>query len=84
MLDSSALDHLFIPLGVVVPSALWLGRKIIAGTRAVDDLTHELKAMRTLLDEKANQKDLEHWIERLGYKNETLDLPTFPRKNDAA
>ncbi len=80
MIDSTTL----IPLGVAVPTVLWIGRKLVQATSAAKDLTYEIKALRADIHEKVSRRDLTQWIERLGYKNPELDIPEAPRYDEAA
>ena len=80
MIDSTTL----IPLGVAVPAVLWVGRKIVQATAAAKDLTHEIKELRADINEKVSRRDLTQWIERLGYKNPALDIPSAPHYDEAA
>lgn len=86
-LDSSTL----IPLGVLVPILIWLGRVVIRATSTVTkrevELTTTIQGLRsdiqglrtdikTLAQEKISKTDFLHYMERLGYKNPSLSMPT--------
>lgn len=80
MLDASTL----VPLGVVIPTCVWIGRKIVQATSAAVELKNEIKALRNDLHEKVSRRDFQQWMERLGYKNPTLTIPDAPAYEDKA
>jgi hypothetical protein len=84
ILDASTI----IPLGVAVPVAVWLGRVVIKAAQAATNLSRDIEALRTdlhrLTNEKLDREDFIHWVERLGDKNKTLDLPSVHRYDEAA
>lgn len=77
-----------IPLSVIVPVALWLGRKIVQATAAVVNLNNDIAALRrdihSLTREKLDREDFVHWLERLGYRNPSMDVPSTPEPAEAA
>lgn len=64
--------------------ALWLGRIISRGTRAATTLTARLESLehslKALTGEMLSRRDFMHYMERLGYKNPTLEMPAVPTK----
>lgn len=75
-----------VPLGAAVPVALWLGKRIKEQTAASVNLSRDIKELRKtiqdLSNEKLSQSDFVRYMERLGYKNPTLQMPEH--REDAA
>lgn len=63
----------------VVAVLLWLGSKLISATKATVNLTNEIKGLRKDLNGKMDTAAFERYMERVGYRNPTIDLPEHER-----